>query len=76
VNRAIQFYDDATFRTVKVGNVRTYSMLPAEPLAELATLKILPELSFRGCRLLTQSLAILGRLSEVVDFAATVHRKV
>ena len=51
-------------------------MLPAEPLAELATLKILPKLSFGGCRLLSQSLAILGRLIEVVDFAGNVHGKV
>jgi hypothetical protein len=44
----IKFDNDATFRTIKVDNVRTYARLPAKLLSvELAVFEMLPEHSFR-----------------------------
>jgi hypothetical protein len=46
---AIEFNDQATFRTIEIDNVRTYATLSAKFVAqELSALKICPQKGFRG----------------------------
>jgi len=71
---AIKFDNDATFRTIKVDNVRTYAVLPAEfPPIQLGLLQILPEECFCRCEITAKIGTFKGGLPVAVNESASLH---
>src|SRR2546428_11119247 len=68
MSRPIKFDNQPTFRTIKIGNIRTYALLAPELLArELAVLKIFPQHSFRCSQCVTEFFPMFFLCRCVVD---------
>ena len=64
----IKFDNDATFRTIKVRNVRTYSVLASELLSvELRVLQTLPKESLRRRKVMTKFKATMSEFFDIVN---------
>ena len=71
---AIKFDNDATFRTIKVDNIRTYAVLSAELLAvELGFSENRPEKSLCACRVAAKFSAAVGQRLEIVNQLSAFH---
>jgi len=71
---AVDFDGDAELRTIKVDNVRTYTVLPAKLLSvELRFLKILPEKGFCVRGISAKIRTFFSDLSVVVNEIASLH---
>jgi hypothetical protein len=71
---SVDFDGDAKLRTIKVDNVRTYTVLPSEFLSiELGFLKILPEKGFCVRGIPAKIRTFFSALSVVVNEIASLH---
>src|SRR5215471_10547020 len=72
--RPVQFHSHAEFWTIKVDNIRTYSVLPSKFLSvKLRILKALPKSCFGRGRILSEPDAIFLGVGEVVNKTSTKH---
>ena len=73
----IEFDNDATFRTIKIDNIRTYAVLATEPFpVQFRTPKCGPQESLSRCGILSKLPASIFQVRPIVDKLAPFHANI